>query len=104
MISVRYRLFGYVRGTGWVLRSSTTRTATVNPGYSGAWMAGRSGLSPNADVSADVRVEWRLTNGYLVGSTYLDYNSVRDYRCITVACGVFSDPAVGAYIHFVTGY
>ena len=104
VISVRYRLWGYVRGTGWVERSSVTRTATVAPGPEGAWIMGLSGASPAADISAGVTVEWRLTNGYLIGSQYVNYNAIGDYRCATGGCGIYSDPTMGAYIHFVTAY
>jgi hypothetical protein len=102
-ISVRYRVWGFVRGTGWVLKSSVTRSATA--GSTGAWITGLSGASPSADVSVDVLVEWRLTNGYLVGSKYVNYNAIGDYRCMSALnCGVFSNSDVGAFIHFVTGY
>jgi hypothetical protein len=66
VITVRYRLWGYVRGTGWVERPSVTRTATVAPVYEGAWIMG--------------------------------------LRCATGGCGIYSDPTMGAYIHFVTAY
>ena len=103
VVSVRYRVWGFVRGTGWVLKASVTRSATA--GATGAWIAGLSGNSPSAWVSVDVLVEWRLTNGYLIGSQYVNYDAVGDYRCLSALnCGVFSNSEVGAFIHFVTGY
>lgn len=104
VISVHYLLWGYVSGTGWVKQVSTTRTATVSPGFEGAWIMGQSGSARSADISAGVLVEWRLTNGALIGSQYVNYNALGDYRCATGGCGIYSDPTMGAFIHFVTAY
>ncbi len=104
VVTVRYRLWGYMRNTqGWQKRVEVTRSARVRPGY-GAWIRELTGYSPNADISGDVLVKWKLTNGRLIGSKYLNYNAIGDYRCVTVRCGVFPNAAMGAFIHFVTGY
>lgn len=103
VISVTYRVFGFQRGTGWVLRSSTTRTS--NADSTGAWIAGLFIPTPNADISVDVIVEWKLSNGVLIGSKRVDYDAIGDYACMNLLnCGVFSNPDVGAFIEFVTGY
>jgi hypothetical protein len=104
VINIRYRLWGYDPPTHqWVNFNSTWRTATAPPGYA-VWLLGWGGGSPYANISADVLVEWRLTNGYLIGSSYLNYDAIGDYFCGVGAgmgpCHVYSDPTMGAYIHF----
>jgi hypothetical protein len=98
IISLRYRLFRKNLQTGqWGDPISTVRRGSVSPSYSGLSAGAWSGLAPGSNISGDVLVEWRLTNGALIGSTYIDYDATSDYRCLTtLGCGVYSDPIVGA--------
>lgn len=102
VISVRYRLWGLnLRSYQWEKYTEVTYTSLpVLPGYKttfGSWMAGSAYLN----ISADVLVQWKLTNGTLIGSTYVNYDSTGDYTCQAgTGCRVFTDPVVGAFIHF----
>ena len=102
VIKIRYRTWGFNLVTRrWEFAGELWREARSEPGSAGAWLQGFNGLPRYANVSVDVLVEWRLTNGYLVGSTYVDYNAVSDYVCVqTPSCRIYSDPVVGAYLHF----
>lgn len=100
VISARYRLWAFnLQTRQWQYYTELRRSATVPPGYSVRLM-GWSGGSTWANISADVLVEWRLTNGAFIGSTYINYDSVGDYGCpLGTPCRVYSDPVVGAYLH-----
>jgi len=102
VISIRYRLWGFnLQTRQWVYYTEFNWTsAPVAPGYKTtfpSWMTG----STYANISADVLVQWRLTNGTLIDSVYLNYNSISDYACQAgTSCRVYSDPVMGAYLHF----
>jgi hypothetical protein len=101
VVKIRYRLWGLNLNTRqWQYVGEQWREGRSDPGTQGAWVAGYSAVSTWGNVSADVLVEWRLTNGFLIGSKYVDYNSVYDYQCFMQGCGIYTDPVVGAYIHF----
>jgi hypothetical protein len=36
--------------------------------------------------SVSIDVTWRLSNGYLIGSKTVDFDAVRDYRCVNGNC------------------
>jgi hypothetical protein len=102
VISIRYRMWGLNLVTRqWVYYTAATTSTAVAPGQIAVFSAW-SAPSFYANVSVDVLVEWRLTNGTLIGSTYINYDSVTDYACLgSSTCRVYSDPVVGAYLHLV---
>jgi hypothetical protein len=99
-ISVRYRLWGYnFSAARWEYYTELTRAGSVPPGYA-LKVAGFGGGSTRGAISADVLVEWRLPNGVLIGSQYINYNNTADYGCPMGGCRIYQDPIMGAYIRF----
>lgn len=70
---------------GWISSSGSTNFPGFGvPVWAGAFI-----------YSGNVKIQWFLSNGALVGQTILDYNNVNDYSC---NCTIASSYSLGAYM------
>jgi hypothetical protein len=106
-VCVTTRLFRLKNGPyqqSWVYERQATNCAWIRAAQSSVVVQGQgfTNLLLTQAYRIDVRFSWQLSNGYVLGTSWVDYDRAADYRCMTPPRCTPIDTSVGGaiYINF----
>lgn len=103
-VCVTTRLFKLKNGPyrqSWVYEREATNCAWIPAARSSVVVQGQrfTNLLPTQGYRIDVHFSWRLSNGYVLGTSWVDYDRAVDYRCMTPPRCTPLETSVGGAIY-----